>query len=58
MHHLYAGNSILQFLKILKNYVTTQTNLINAKLVAVEDPFFYNIYQLLNFIFIEKEFFR
>ena len=33
-------------------------NLINAKLVAVEDSFFYNIYQLSNFIFIEKEFFR
>jgi hypothetical protein len=45
------------FLKILKNYVTTQMNLINAKLVAVEDSFFYNIYQMSNFIIIEKEFF-
>lgn len=59
IHHLYVGNSILQFSKILKNYVTTQMNLINGKLVAAaEESFLSNIYQLSNFVFIEKEFFN
>ena len=58
IHHLYVGNSVLQFSKILKNYVTTQMNLINGKLVVVaEESFLSNIYQLSNFVFIEKEFF-
>lgn len=58
IHHLYVGNSILQFSKILKNYVTAQMNLINGKLVVVaEECFLSNIYQLSNFVFIEKKFF-
>lgn len=58
IHHLYVGNSILQFSKKLKNYVVTQMNLINGKLVVVdEESFLSNIYQLSNFVFIEKEFF-
>jgi len=58
IHHLYVGNSVLQFSKLLKNYVTTQMNLINGDLVVVaEDSFLSNIYQLSNFVFIEKEFF-
>ena len=41
IHHLYVGNSVLQFSKILKNYVTTQMNLINGKLVVVAEESFF-----------------
>ena len=59
LHHLYTGNSILQFSKLLKNYVTTQMNLVNGKLVVVdENQFLSNIYQLSNFVFVEKDFFN
>lgn len=57
-HHLFTNNTINQFSKILDNYVVTQMNLINGKLIEVDkNHFFSNIFQLSNFIFVEKQFF-
>ena len=57
-HHLFTNNTINQFSEILDNYVVTQMNLINGKLIVVDkNHYFSNIFQLSNFIFVEKEFF-
>lgn len=57
-HHLFTNNTINQFSEILDNYVVAQMNLINGKLIVVDkNHYFSNIFQLSNFIFIEKEFF-
>ena len=57
-HHLFTNNTINQFSEILDNYVVTQMNLINGKLIEVDkNHFFSNIFQLSNFIFVEKQFF-
>ena len=58
-HHLFTKNTIFQFSEILDNYVVTQMNLINGKLVEIDkNHFFSNIFQLTNIIFIEKKFFK
>ena len=57
-HHLFTNNTIKQFSEILDNYVVTQMNLINGKLMVVDkNHYFSNIFQASNFIFVEKEFF-
>ena len=57
-HHLFTNNTINQFSEILDNYVVTQMNLMNGKLIEVDkNHFFSNIFQLSNFIFVEKQFF-
>ena len=57
-HHLFTNNTIYQFSKVLDNYVLTQLNLINGKLMQInKNHFFSNIFQLLNFVFVEKKFF-
>lgn len=57
-HHLFTNNTINQFFEILDNYVVTQMNLINGKLIKVDqNHYFSNIFQLSNFIFVEKQFF-
>ena len=57
-HHLFTNNTINQFSQILDNYVVTQMNLINGQLIEVDkNDFFSNIFQLSNFIFVEKQFF-
>ena len=58
-HHLFVDSTIYKFSEILENYVVTQLNLINGKLIMVDkNNFFSNIFQLSNFVFIEKEFFK
>jgi FkbM family methyltransferase len=57
-HHLFTNNTINQFSEILDNYVVTQMNLINGKLIEVDKNHYYsNLFQLSNFIFVKKEFF-
>ena len=57
-HNLFTNNTINQFSEILDNYVVTQMNLMNGKLIEVDkNHFFSNIFQLSNFIFVEKQFF-
>ena len=57
-HHLFTNNTINQFSETLDNYVVTQMNLINGNLIQVDkNHYFSNIFQLSNFIFVEKQFF-
>ena len=57
-HHLYTNNTIYQFSEVLENYVITQMNLINGNLIKVDkNHYFSNLFQLSNFIFVEKNFF-
>jgi len=57
-HNLFTNNTINQFSEILDNYIVTQMNLINGKLIQVDkNHYFSNLFQLSNFIFVEKEFF-
>ena len=57
-HHLFTNNTINQFAEILDNYVITQMNLIDGKLMEVDkNHYFSNLFQLSNFVFVEKEFF-
>ena len=47
-----------QYSDILDNYVVTQLNLLNGKLIPKDkNHYFSNIFQLSNFIFVEKNFF-
>lgn len=58
-HHLFTNNTIYQFSEILDNYVVTQMNLIDGKLILKDkNHFFSNLFQLSNFIFVEKNFFE
>ena len=58
-HHLFTGQTIFDFSEMLKNYVPTQMNLINGKLLIIEsDNYLSNIYLLSNFVFVEKEYFQ
>ena len=57
-HHLFTNNTINQFSETLDNYVVTQMNLINGNLIQIDkNHYFSNIFQLSNFIFVEKQFF-
>lgn len=57
-HNLFTNNTIYQFSDILDNYVVTQLNLLNGKLILKDEKhYFSNIFQLSNFIFVEKKFF-
>ena len=57
-HNLFTNNTIYQFSDILDNYVLTQLNLLNGKLILKDKKhYFSNIFQLSNFIFVEKKFF-
>jgi len=57
-HNLFTNNTIYQFSDILDNYVLTQLNLLNGKLIPKDkNHYFSNIFQLSNFIFVEKKFF-
>ena len=58
LHHLFTHNTIHQFSEILENYFVTQMNLINGNLVQIDQNHnFSNIFQLSNFVFVEKDFF-
>ena len=58
-HHLFVNNSIFQFSEILKDYVVTQMNLADGKLFVVDQNHYQsNLFQLSNFVFVEKEFFE
>ena len=57
-HNLFTNNTIYQFSDILDNYVLTQLNLLNGKLILKDKKhYFSNIFQLSNFIFVEEKFF-
>ena len=57
-HHLFTNNTINQFSEMLDNYIVTQMNLINGKLIEVDkNHYFSNLFQLSNFIFVKKDFF-
>ena len=57
-HNLFTNNTIYQISDILDNYVVTQLNLLNGKLIPKDKKhYFSNIFQLSNFIFVEKKFF-
>ena len=57
-HNLFTNNTIYQFSDILDNYVLTQLNLLNGKLIPKDKKhYFSNIFQLSNFIFVEEKFF-
>ena len=59
LHHLYVDSTVYKISKLLENYAVTQLNLINGKLITVnKNDFFSNIFQLSNFVFIEKEFLK
>ena len=58
-YHLFLNITVFKFSEILENYIVTQLNLTSGKLVVVnEKDFFSNIFQLSNFIFIRKNFFK
>ena len=58
-HHLFVNNSIFQFSEILKDYVVTQMNLTDGRLIVVDQNHYQsNLFQLSNFVFVEKEFFE
>ena len=57
-HNLFTNNTIYQYSDILDNYIVTQLNLLNGKLIPKDkNHYFSNIFQLSNFIFVEKKFF-
>jgi len=57
-HNLFTNNTIYQYSNILDNYIVTQLNLLNGKLIPKDkNHYFSNIFQLSNFIFVEKKFF-
>jgi len=57
-HNLFTNNTIYQYSNILDNYIVTQLNLLNGKLIPKDkNHYFSNIFQLSNFIFVEKNFF-
>ena len=57
-HNLMMKQSIYNYSKIFNTYITTRLNLINGKLKIVDPKdFMSNIYQLSNYIFVQKEFF-
>lgn len=59
LHHLFVNNSIFQFSEILKDYVVTQMNLVDGRLFVVDQNHYQsNLFQLSNFVFVEKEFFE
>ena len=59
LHHLFVDCTVYKISKLLENYAVTQLNLINGKLIIVDkNDFFSNIFQLSNFVFIEKEFLK
>jgi hypothetical protein len=58
-HNLMTNQSIYNYSKILNNYIITRLNLINGRLKIVDPKdFMSNIYQLSNYIFVEKEYFK